>query len=121
MKPNKSLEDYLECILVLSNNMADVHQIDIARKLGVSQPAVLKAMNGLKEKNYIDFDGLHLKLTEQGKAYAKEVYRKHCVLRTFLQKLGVDEQTADVDACEIEHVISSDTFDKIVKFTEEYK
>ena len=66
MKSNKSLEDYLECILLLSRENEFVHRVDVARKIGVSQPAVQKAVKILQSENYIDCDGLHIYLTPQG-------------------------------------------------------
>ena len=36
--------------------------------------------------------------------------------RKFLENLGVSKETADQDACRIEHVISAETFDCIKQF-----
>ena len=44
MRENRSSEDYLETILLLSARQSDVHRIDVARAAGVSQPAVQKAV-----------------------------------------------------------------------------
>lgn len=121
MKHNQSAEDYLETILLLSKELEDVHQIEIARRLKVSQPAVQKALRVLKGKGYIVTDGLHIRLTEQGNSYAERVYHRHCTIRTFLIAHGVEYETADIDACEIEHVISQQTFEAMEKFTEKNK
>lgn len=121
MKHNQSSEDYLETILILSKELNYVHQIDVARRMNVSQPAVLKALKLLKGNGYLDADGLHIYLTECGKKYAEEVYYKHCTLRKFLTMLGVNEADADADACEIEHCISPDTFAAIDKFVKDKK
>lgn len=115
MKHNQSAEDYLETILLLSKELEDVHQIEIARKMGVSQPAVQKALRALKAKEYILTDGLHIHLTEQGKEYAESVYHRHITIRSFLIANGVEFNVADIDACEIEHVISQQTFEAIEK------
>ncbi|MGN0806968.1 MAG: metal-dependent transcriptional regulator [Candidatus Coproplasma sp.] len=116
MKHNQSAEDYLETIFLLSNELEDVHQIEIARRIGVSQPAVQKALRALKAQEYIVTDGLHIRLTEQGKEYAERVYHRHCTIRRFLILHGVDYETADKDACEIEHCISEQTFSAMEKF-----
>ena len=107
---NRSSEDYLEAILLLSRELEFVHRIDIARKMGVSQPAVQKAIKILIDGGYITTDGMHIYLTERGSEYASAVYNRHCVVRTFLLLHGVNEQDADRDACEFEHVISPATF-----------
>ncbi|MGN1061097.1 MAG: metal-dependent transcriptional regulator [Candidatus Coproplasma sp.] len=121
MKHNQSAEDYLEAVLLLSNELEDVHQIEIARKMGVSQPAVQKALRVLKMQEYIVYDGLHIRLTEQGKKYAEKVYHRHCTIRQFLILHGVEYAAADTDACEIEHCISEQTFAAMEKFVEENK
>lgn len=69
-KSNQSEEDYLESILLLSGQLPFVHRIEVAKKLGVSQAAVNKAVKLLCEKNYVYEDGKHLYLTEEGKVYA---------------------------------------------------
>ncbi|MDE7379767.1 MAG: metal-dependent transcriptional regulator [Clostridia bacterium] len=116
MKHNQSGEDYLEAILLLSGELEAVHQIEVARKMGVSQPAVLKALKILKTKGYIETDGLHIYLTEEGKSYAKKVYHMHCTIKQFLILLGVNETDAEADACEMEHCISPATFSSMETF-----
>jgi Mn-dependent DtxR family transcriptional regulator len=110
MKHNQSAEDYLEAILILSKQLQFVHQIDVARKLGVSQPAVQKALRLLKGNGYITTDGLHIYLTEQGNEYATNVYSRHCTICKFLELHGVNPQDANDDACELEHAVSDATF-----------
>lgn len=121
MKNNQSKEDYLEAILLLSGELDNVHQIEVARKMGVSQPAVQKALKILKSEGYIDTDGLHIHLTEGGKNYAERVYHRHCTIRKFLMMHGVNEEDADADACEMEHCVSAATFAAMERFVEEKK
>ncbi len=109
-KHHQSEQDYLESILTLSKTQEIVHRIDVAKRMGVSQAAVNKAMKHLVEKAYIYEDGKHLYLTEAGKKYAEAVYEKHCIIRDFLQKLGVSPARAEDDACHMEHVVSDETF-----------
>lgn len=118
MKHNQSAEDYLEAILLLSKELEDVHQIEIARKMGVSQPAVQKALRALKGQGYIVTDGLHIHLTEQGKEYAEKVYHRHVTICKFLMAHGVECEVANADACEIEHCISERTFAAMEKFVD---
>ena len=116
MKRNKSLEDYLESILLLSRENEFVHRVDVARSVGVSQPAVQKAVKILQNRGFVECDGLHIYLTSTGENYACKIYERHCTLKNFLQFLGVNGEDAERDACEIEHVISEPTFDKIKLF-----
>lgn len=53
--------------------------------------------------------------TENGRALAEKVYRKHVLLTEFIMHLGVDEETASADACRIEHVISDKTFEAMIE------
>ena len=115
---NQSEQDYLESLLMLSKDVAVVHRIDVAKRMNVSGAAVNKAMKLLCEKGYVYEDGKHLYLTEKGKAYAEEVYEKHCIIRKFLQKLGVNPATAEEDACRMEHLVSEETFIKMKEFLE---
>ncbi len=109
-KYNQSGEDYLESILMLSKETEVVHRIDVAKRMGVSQAAVNKAMKLLVEKGYLYEDGKHLYLTEEGKRYAEAVYEKHCIIREFLIGCGVSAATAEEDACRMEHSVSEETF-----------
>lgn len=121
MRKNQSGEDYLEAILLLSKELEFVHQIEVARKMGVSQPAVLKALKILKANGYIGTDGLHIYLTDGGRKYAEEVYHRHCTIRRFLVMHGVNAEDADNDACEMEHCVSPATFAAMEKFVNDNK
>lgn len=116
MRYNQSSEDYLETILLLSGELEDVHQIEIARSMQVSQPAVKKALKHLTADGYIQMDGLHVNLTAKGKEYANVVYARHCTIKRFLTLHGVDEENAEKDACSMEHVISPQTVQMMEKY-----
>ena len=109
VKNNQSGEDYLESILTLGKTQDVVHRIDVAKRMNVSQAAVNKAIKILLEKGYVYEDGKHLYLTDEGRKYAEEVYEKHCVIRDYLISCGVSAQTAEEDACCMEHLISEET------------
>jgi DtxR family Mn-dependent transcriptional regulator len=56
-------------------------------------------------------------LTRKGKSTAKKIRLKHDALKFFFhQILGVDSSIAEMDACKIEHIISSETFEKLLLF-----
>lgn len=112
---NQSEQDYLESILTLSETQEVVHRIDVAKRMGVSQAAVNKAMKLLSERGYLYEDGKHLYLTPSGKAYAEAVYEKHCILRDFLINIGVTPARAEEDACNMEHVVSDETVEAMKK------
>ena len=115
-KYNQSSEDYLESILTLGREGQVVHRIDVAKRMGVSQAAVNKAMKILVSQGYVYEDGKHLYLTEEGKRYAEAVYEKHCIIREYLVFCGVSAATAEEDACRMEHVVSDKSFAAIKNY-----
>ena len=117
LKIQESAENYLETILVLQQRKGTVRSIDIVNELGFSKPSVSVAMKNLRENGYIevDKDG-HIALLPLGVSIAKKVYERHQILAQCLCKIGVGEQTAEEDACKIEHIISDETIEAIKKF-----
>lgn len=118
MELHESAEMYLETIYVLSQKGA-VRSIDVAEKMGYSKPSVSRAVGLLKAGEYltVGVDG-SLLLTGKGRDAAKSIFERHTVLTAFLTKVGVSADTAALDACRIEHVISTETLEAIKKFTE---
>lgn len=119
MKIQESREDYLETILVLKNKLGYVRSIDVATELGYSKPSISRAMSILKTQGLITIENNgNIQLTDEGLTKAKQVYERHIIITKFLtNNLGVNEVTAEEDACHIEHVISQETFEKIKAVT----
>ena len=114
MYRSESAEMYLETILLLGQERADVRSIDIVHKTGYSKPSVSRAVGLLKKSEDITVDGSgFITLTEKGYVRAQKVLERHRILTAFLESLGVDATVADDDACRIEHVISDASFEKI--------
>lgn len=119
---HESGEDYIETIYLLKKRNGSVRSIDVAQELGFSRPSVSRAVSLLKENGYISMtqDGF-LELTKEGEQKAESVYDRHTNLTDFLiLTTGVDEKTAETDACRIEHIFSQDTFLGIKKYLREY-
>ncbi|MCR5094265.1 MAG: metal-dependent transcriptional regulator [Lachnospiraceae bacterium] len=114
-RSHESGEDYLETILLLKRRKGSVRSVDIANELGYSRPSVSRAVGILKKDGSILMaDNGEIELTQKGQALAEAVYEKHTSLTEFLMKTaGVDAETAETDACRIEHIISPQTFDGI--------
>lgn len=112
---HESGETYLETILVLSKRLDIVRSIDLASELNYTKPSVCRAVKLLKERGYITVErGGALKLTEAGLAEADRIYERHQVITKFFSEvLGVTPETAEEDACRIEHIISDASFEKI--------
>ena len=113
----KSIEDYLEAILIVEKRDKKVKSVKIAELLGVSKPGLNKAMNVLKDNNLIDkADYGDITLTDKGREIANRIYEKHLLIKEFLIILGVSEETAEQDCCKIEHILSDETLTQIKKF-----
>ena len=112
MKIQESKENYLETILMLEKKNGSVRSIDIAREMNFSKPSISRAVGILKDQGYIEIksDGM-ITLTVMGRKKAEDVLKKHEILTRYLNEiLGVNPETAEADACHIEHVISEETF-----------
>ena len=107
-------EDYLKVMLEVSGK-GEMRSIDIADALGVTKASVSCMMNRLKDEGYITKEKYGtVALTNKGFEVAANVRRRYGLLKTFLMTvLGVDATTASDDACRIEHVISSESLNRI--------
>ncbi len=122
MAIQESGEMYLESIYVLSKSKEHVRSVDICEYMSFSKPSVSRAVGNLKSEGYItvDSDG-YINLTESGKSLAAKIYERHTILEEVLVLLGVSRETAEDDACKIEHHISDETFEAIKKFADNAK
>lgn len=115
----ESHEDYLEAIVMLGGTAeTSVRSVDVAQQMGVSKASVNKAVSVLKAEGMLDqpFYG-DITLTQEGYAYGCKVLERHELLRLFLNKaLGIDAETADAEACLIEHDISDESFQKWISY-----
>ncbi len=109
-------EDYLEAILVLKKQTGEVRSVDLARYMGYSKPSISHAVAMLKKGGFLDTDrdGCLL-LTDSGQEIAEKIYERHCFFKNQLVTAGIDPQIADKEACQMEHIISDETFQKIKK------
>ena len=114
MKLHASGEDYLEAILVLQKEKGMVRSVDVARHMEVSKPSVCHAVATLQDGGFLTMDEDHfLHLTDVGRGVAEKIYERHCFFTEQLIAAGVDLETAERDACRIEHVISDETFRRL--------
>ena len=112
----RASEDYLEAMLMMKEKHGYVRSIDVAEFLGVTKPSVSYATKRLRESGHItmDKDGL-ITLTDTGMAVASSMLDRHKTLTAFLIDIGVDKETAEADACKIEHDMSQQTFEAICR------
>ena len=93
-----------------------VRSIDIVEELGYKKSSISVAMKNLRERNHIEMskEGF-ITLTPSGRQIAEMIYDRHQCLTKWLTTLGVDPEVAAEDACQMEHVISQESFNAIKK------
>jgi len=103
-------EDYVELIDDLSRTTGEARQVDIAARLGVAQPTVARTLDRLAEAGLVDrkpYRGVFL--SDAGRELAREGRKRHAIVETFLEDIGIDPETARIDAEGIEHHVSETT------------
>ena len=114
MKLRASGEDYLEAILVLHKKTGMVRSVDVARHMEVSKPSVCHAVATLRDGGFLTMDSDYfLHLTDVGREVAEQIYEKHRFFTDRLIEAGVDPESAERDACRMEHVISQESFERL--------
>jgi len=112
-----SLEDYLETIYMLTQANGYARVRDVAASLHVKMPSVIKAVLELKRYGYVTQEPYgKLDLTAAGEAAASLILGRHTLLKEFLVLLGVTEETAEKDACSMEHFLGAETLARITEF-----
>jgi len=112
-------EQYVEAVYEIVKKKGYARVKDVSQLLGVGLSAVSEMFSKLSEKGYVNYEKYGgVTLTEKGEEIATRLSKKHEVLREFLIILGIDEEVADEDACEIEHVVKQETMDRLTKFVE---
>ena len=80
------------------------------------RPTSAEAVKKLREKGYITMDEQSsIELTESGLEIASKMLERHNTITGVLMQLGVSEDTACEDACRIEHDISDESYEAILK------
>lgn len=117
-KLSESLEDYLEVILDLEKNNKVARVKDIAQKMGVLRGSVTGALRTLAQKGLINYEPYsYITLTNKGAVIAKEVTRRHMVIKQFLKDvLLLDDDRAEENACRMEHAMDKAATDRLVQF-----
>ena len=125
-----AMQNYLETIFDLSRKNtsndqypsstlpAGVRVSDIAARLDVSKASVNNAMNVLAKLGFVSNEKYQeIYMTELGKETAAILEGKHKILKTlFTDIIGIPENTANEDACAIEHIISHEAVQQIHEY-----
>lgn len=110
----QTTEDYLKTIYLLQKNRGEARNALISETLGVSKPTVTNIVKRLAREKYVTVNGDYsIRLTDTGRKIAESTLDRNRTIRELLMGLGVDEETAESDACEMEHAISPKSLDAL--------
>ena len=118
----KSLEDYMEAAYITRKERGNIRLVDISERLEVKLPSANQALKKLRDKKLLDYEKYgNIELTKKGERIAKDVYKRHKILFTFLTDiLDVDEEVASEEACVMEHALNPKTQKKLANFVKNY-
>ncbi|SMC21185.1 iron (metal) dependent repressor, DtxR family [Desulfacinum hydrothermale DSM 13146] len=115
-----SLEDYLEVIYHLETTNRVARAKDIAEQMSVQRASVTGALKALAGRGLINYSPYSsITLTPTGRRAAKEVIRRHEILKEFFTTaLLLNNDQAEANACRIEHAIGPTAVERLVRFLE---
>jgi DtxR family Mn-dependent transcriptional regulator len=113
-------QEYVEIIYSLLQDNPVARIKEISQQRGVTPSTVSTAIRNLQKQKLVDHQKFgYVDLTREGQELGKRLARRHELLRFFLENvLGVDSEAAEKDACLIEHIITSETSGKLLRFIE---
>ncbi len=106
------IDDYVELISDLIHEFGEARQVDMAARLGVSQPTVAKMLKKLASTGLVEqvpYRGVFL--TPEGESLAEQSRERHHIVENFLLSLGISSEIAHRDAEGIEHHVSDETLE----------
>ncbi|MCP4912498.1 MAG: metal-dependent transcriptional regulator [Oligoflexia bacterium] len=110
---------YLLTIHKLKEGKGYARVTDIAKDLGLTKGSVSTAINNLKKKGYVseEDDSKFLLLSEKGHDEVHRILSSRTLLFYFLRDfVGVSEEIAENDSCQMEHLMSEETSAKFFEF-----
>lgn len=115
-----SLEDYLETIYLLIQERRFARVRDIAKARGVKAGSVTPALKRLADLELVHYEQReYIELTARGEEQARRVFARHQLLtRFFREVLQMPAEAADAEACKLEHSLSNQAMDRLVRFFE---
>ena len=116
---HKTIEEYIETICVLEQRNGRAQTGMIASRMGVKPPSITEMLQKLEREGLIQYESYNgAILTGSGKKLARELMQKHRIIANLLEILGINQELAEVDACQIEHHVSPETLKRLEQFVE---
>jgi len=116
----EATEDYVELIDDLIRTQGEARLVEIAERLGISQPSASKTVARLQREGFVTSEPYRsIFLTEKGRELAEKSRVRHDVVYRFLLAIGVCEATAKRDSEGVEHHVSDETLAAFERITKE--
>lgn len=109
---------YLMTVQQLIEESGYARVSDVARDMHITPGSASIMIKSLREKGYLEEDkNKFLKLSDEGHRLAQAVWSHRQTFITFLKTvLHIDAEQAEIDACKIEHLISTKTGERLLLF-----
>jgi len=117
-KITTSIEDYIEAIYEITRARDGARVKEIAEKLGVTYPSISGILKKLVEMGLVTHERYgNVRLTAEGEKLGRDIAERHKILFDFMNEiLKIPKETAQVDACGMEHSMSPETRDAFLSF-----
>jgi DtxR family transcriptional regulator, Mn-dependent transcriptional regulator len=117
---SSSLEDYLETIYLLVQEQGFARVKDVARARDVKAASVSIALRKLAELDLVRYERReYISLTPEGEKAGRRVFSRHRLLTRFFEEvLSMKPEAAGLQACAMEHSLTDEAMDGLVRFFE---
>lgn len=118
---SKALEEYIKTMYILQKHKGEIRVTDIAEKMNCSKASVTKALNGLKEKNLVQYEAYgKIELTKQAEEIAQKALEAYDIVYLFFSEvLEIQEEAAKLEAEKVKSVISDEALNKLARYVHE--
>ncbi len=118
----ETAEDYVEAVAQIVNQRDTCRLVDLAEYFAVSHVTANRIVARLQKEGLLSTEPYQpISLTAKGKRLAARCRQRHQIVYRFLLSIGIDEQTAAIDAEGIEHHVSPKTLRRFQEFAEGHK
>ena len=116
---SKALEEYVKTMYVLKKQKGEIRVTDIAERMCCSKASVTKALNNLREKDFVEYEAYgEIKLTKVAEELAQKNLEAYDIVYLFLNEiLEIDSDNSKEEAEKIKSVISDETLNKLARYT----
>lgn len=115
-----SIAHHLMAVDALINSQGYSRVTDVARYLNITKGSTSITLKHLKERGFIEEDSNRfIHLTEKGIRTVRGVIAKrHIIIKFLCDVLRVDPEQAEIDACKIEHLVSTKSGEQLLHFVQ---